>query len=52
MRSLRRQFLKKQNPKADVADLEKKIDNIVYELYNLSEEEIKIVENNKHNDFI
>ena len=35
---------KKQNPQADTMDLEKKIDGMVYELYGLSEEEIKIIE--------
>ena len=36
--------LKKQNPKADTAILEKEIDQIVYKLYELTEEEIRIVE--------
>jgi len=35
---------KKQNPKADTSELEKEIDKLVYELYNLTEEEIKIIE--------
>jgi len=35
---------KRTNPKADVSALEAKIDQIVYELYGLTEEEIKIVE--------
>ncbi|HZH69284.1 MAG TPA: Eco57I restriction-modification methylase domain-containing protein [Flavobacteriaceae bacterium] len=38
--------LKKQNPLANTAELEKQIDQLVYKLYNLSEEEIEIVENN------
>jgi len=36
--------LKKDNPEADTSALEKEIDFMVYELYGLSEEEIKIVE--------
>lgn len=36
--------LKKENPQADTGDLEKEIDIMVYELYGLTEEEIKIVE--------
>jgi hypothetical protein len=35
---------KKQNPKADTTELEKEIDQMVYKLYGLTEEEIKIVE--------
>jgi hypothetical protein len=35
---------KKQNPKADTREYEKQIDQMVYELYGLTEEEIKIVE--------
>lgn len=35
---------KKDNPEADTTDLESKIDQLVYELYGLSEEEIGIVE--------
>ncbi|MCA0428496.1 MAG: Eco57I restriction-modification methylase domain-containing protein [Bacteroidetes bacterium] len=38
--------LKKQNPSADTADLENQIDQLVYQLYELTEEEIKIVEGN------
>ena len=38
--------LKKQNPTADTTDLENQIDQLVYELYDLTEEEIKIVEKN------
>lgn len=38
--------LKKQNKDANTKDLELKIDQIVYRLYNLTEEEIKIIENN------
>jgi hypothetical protein len=37
-------FAKKQNPKADTREYEKQIDQMVYELYGLTEEEIKIVE--------
>ena len=36
--------LKKQNPAADTTDLESQIDQLVYQLYELTEEEIKIVE--------
>lgn len=36
--------LKKDNPEADTSALEREIDFMVYELYGLSEEEIKIVE--------
>ncbi len=35
---------KKDNPKADVGELEREIDGMVYELYGLSKEEIGIVE--------
>jgi len=36
--------LKKENPQADTSALEREIDLMVYELYGLSEEEIKIIE--------
>lgn len=36
--------LKKENPQADTSNLEREIDTMVYELYGLNEEEIKIVE--------
>lgn len=36
---------KQENPKADTSNLEKEIDQMVYELYGLTEEEIAIVEN-------
>jgi adenine-specific DNA-methyltransferase len=36
--------IKKQNPSADTTDLENQIDQLVYELYELTEEEIRIVE--------
>lgn len=36
--------LKKQNPAADTTALEAEIDQLVYELYGLTEEEIKVVE--------
>jgi len=36
--------IKKANPKTDTTDLEAKIDEIVYELYGLTDEEIAIVE--------
>ena len=35
---------KKQNPQADISHWEREIDQLVYELYGLTEEEIKIVE--------
>ena len=35
---------KKENPQADTSNLEKEIDRMVYKLYDLTEEEIKIVE--------
>ncbi len=37
--------IKKENPKADTSILEKEIDQMVYALYGLTDEEIKIVEN-------
>ena len=37
--------LKKENPQADTIALEAEIDKMVYELYELTEEEIGIVEN-------
>ncbi|WP_441733966.1 hypothetical protein [Flavobacterium sp. W22_SRS_FP1] len=39
-------YLKSQDPKADTQALEQEIDTMVYELYGLSDEEIKIVEGN------
>jgi len=38
--------LKKQNPEADTSTLEAEIDQLVYELYGLTEEEVRIVEKN------
>jgi adenine-specific DNA-methyltransferase len=38
--------IKKQDPTSDTSSLEAEIDQLVYELYGLSEEEIGIVENN------
>jgi hypothetical protein len=38
---------KKENPQADTSQFETQIDHLVYKLYNLSEEEIKIVEGKK-----
>ncbi|HRK25966.1 MAG TPA: TaqI-like C-terminal specificity domain-containing protein [Chitinophagales bacterium] len=35
---------KQQNPSADTADLEAQIDQLVYQLYDLTDEEIKIIE--------
>ena len=37
---------KKQNPKANTSQWESEIDQLVYKLYELTEEEIKIIENN------
>ena len=37
---------KKENPKADTTDWEKEIDELVYVLYRLTEEEKKMVEGN------
>jgi adenine-specific DNA-methyltransferase len=36
--------LKNLNPNSDITYLESKIDRLVYELYGLTEEEIRIVE--------
>src|SRR5690625_62633 len=36
--------MKEENPKCDTSDLESRIDQLVYELYELTEEEIEIVE--------
>ena len=36
---------KKKDPKADTSKLETEIDQLVYELYGLTEEEIDIIEN-------
>jgi len=36
---------KKQNEKADTTDIENQIDQLVYQLYDLTEEEIAIIEN-------
>jgi hypothetical protein len=38
---------KKANPKADTSALEKQIDEMVYKLYELTDEEIKIIEGNE-----
>ncbi|EAL7595677.1 class I SAM-dependent DNA methyltransferase [Campylobacter jejuni] len=38
---------KEQNKNASTSPLEEKINNIVYKIYNLTEEEIKIIEGNK-----
>lgn len=37
--------LKKDNPEADTSALEREIDTLVYQLYDLTDEEIAIVEN-------
>ena len=37
--------IKKQNPSADTSNIENQIDQLVYQLYELTEEEIKIIEN-------
>ena len=36
--------LKKENPEADVSELEAEIDHLVYQLYNLTDEEIRIID--------
>lgn len=36
--------IKKQNPSADTSDLEYQIDQLVYQLYDLTKEEIEIIE--------
>ena len=36
--------MKKDNPQADTSELETRIDNLVYDLYDLSNEEKKVVE--------
>ncbi len=36
---------KANDPKANTQELEKEIDALVYQLYNLTDEEIKIIEN-------
>jgi adenine-specific DNA-methyltransferase len=36
--------IQKQDPKADITEYEKQIDQLVYKLYNLTEDEIKIIE--------
>ena len=36
--------IKKQNPLADTTELENKIDELIYQLYDLTEEEIEIIE--------
>ncbi len=38
---------KKENPQADTSELEKEIDELVYKLYGLTEEEIRIIEGKK-----
>lgn len=38
--------IKKQDPSADTSALERETDQMVYKLYGLTEEEIKIVEGN------
>jgi len=37
---------KNQNPQVDTINWEREIDKLVYKLYGLTEEEIKIIENN------
>lgn len=38
---------KRYTPDADTSQLEREIDEMVYKLYGLTEEEIKVVEGNK-----
>ena len=42
--------LKKQSPTTDTTTLESEIDQLVYELYGLTEEEVGIVENSLNHD--
>ena len=46
IKSLVNQILevKKQTPQADISNLENQIDQLVYQLYDLTEEEIRIIE--------
>jgi hypothetical protein len=37
--------IKQSNPNADTSDMEKQIDDLVYKLYGLTDEEIRIIEN-------
>lgn len=39
--------VKKENPKADTSELEANIDELVYKLYDLTDDEIKIVDGEK-----
>jgi hypothetical protein len=39
-------FVKKQNPQADTSALEREIDQLVYKLYDLTSDEIDIIEGN------
>ncbi|MCG9911300.1 MAG: N-6 DNA methylase [Flavobacteriales bacterium] len=41
--------IKKQNPSADTTDLENQIDQLVYQLYDLTEEEINIIQKTEQN---
>jgi len=43
--------LKKETPKADTTELENQIDQLVYELYDLTEEEIALVEGSVNGNF-
>ena len=38
--------LKSENSNEDIVELETQIDNIIYNLYNLTDDEISIIENN------
>ncbi len=38
---------KQNNPNCDTSDLENQLDNIIYQLYNLTEKEIQIIENKR-----
>lgn len=40
-------YLRNPEKQAKVKELEKKIDQLVYKLYDLTDEEIKIIENEK-----
>lgn len=41
--------LKNENPKADITNIESQIDILVYKLYNLTYEEVKVIDPNIEN---
>lgn len=42
-------FMKKEDKNADITQLEREIDTFIYEIYNLSEDEIRMVEGDEEN---